>query len=393
MKNPEFPPVENRAAEEQELSEKDKEQVREARNILLEIIKEKNRARIPGGQKEMEKRERLIGEMSGYEKTLRRLLERLGYGDVNIRKIGNNLLEIPIAKPKNHPDLGEEYGFKGGQARAALLRELAIDPKASVRDVDIARIYDEDIHGRDDVIAQAYSPEDYNNGHGVEELERDYFESRDFTINEVLVADNKIYVTKECLLDTVRRIVRFSNFEKRSAKEPLENWPNGFFVNDKLMAKAVRLAAAEAVRGRRLEIADGEVYKNFPINDFHFALHLDRALEQGWDVAMEYIRDMSRRGQLFVESRFYENIENPEEYPADFFKKFIVDIRQRNTFLFRHAPSGMFEAEEKFFEELYRFVEQHQAASVVAKDPKYQAELKYGDIAEEFEKQLAKKHP
>ena len=132
MKNPEFPPVENRAAEEQELSEKDKEQVREARNILLEIIKEKNRARIPGGQKEMEKRERLIGEMSGYEKTLRRLLERLGYGDVNIRKIGNNLLEIPIAKPKNHPDLGEEYGFKGGQARAALLRELAIDPKASV---------------------------------------------------------------------------------------------------------------------------------------------------------------------------------------------------------------------------------------------------------------------
>ena len=56
MKNPEFPPVENRAAEEQELSEKDKEQVREARNILLEIIKEKNRARIPGGQKEMEKR-------------------------------------------------------------------------------------------------------------------------------------------------------------------------------------------------------------------------------------------------------------------------------------------------------------------------------------------------
>lgn len=60
-----------------------------------------------------------------------------------------------------------------------------------------------------------YAEDDLANGHGVTTVEEDYFETRDFTINEVMVADNKIIISKDCLLDTVRGILRITDFEKK----------------------------------------------------------------------------------------------------------------------------------------------------------------------------------
>jgi len=358
-----------------------REGTHEAVNILARIIEEKNRAKVPGGDTAMVKHERLIGEISAYEKTIQRILERLGYGDVAFRKVGSNLFEIPIKKAKDYPDIGKQYGFKGGQARAILLRELGIDPRASVRDVDIARLYDEDTDGTDEVTAQQYAPEDYQNGHGVERLERDYFESRDFTMNEVLATDNKLYLTKECPLDSIRRIVRFSKHERQELREHRQDkWKGGFFINDKLMAKAVRFTAAEAARGERMEIADKEAYKHLEINDFHLALHLDRALEQGWNVAMEYIRQMQKHGQI------------PEDVddPADFLKNFIREMGQSGAFIFRHAPSNMYDNEERFLQELNEFIARHQS-SRPRSEILLESEERYGDIAAEFEQSLARK--
>lgn len=265
----------------------------------------------------------IMSSGSEYEKTLGRLLERYGC-HAKVEKIGNGLFRIPLAHHYLQP-LPEGYGYIGGAARATLLRELGIDSSAQPRDKDIVRIVDKDILGLDANLAQKYSAEDYAHGHGVQELAPDYFKTRDFTINETLVYGDWIYVTKDCLFDTLRRILRFTDYETHDDEES---------QNSKLFAKAIRLASEEIVRGRKLEIQNKEAYQFANISPFYMALHLDRAFKRGNNVAVEYVRQLISMRQL------PDVVDNPIR-AMDYLLQ-----AMENPYIFQYAPKSIIEIDE-----------------------------------------------
>jgi len=206
------------------------------------------------------------------------------------------------------------------------------------RDVDIVRILDIDILELDSTLAETYSLEDYAHGHGVQELQHDYFNTRDFTINEVLVYGNWIYLTKHCLLDTVRRVLRFTEYEQKNG-----NTNDDMEVSQKLLAKAVRLASEEIAQGKKIEINNKEVYQFTNIKPFFIALHLDRAFSRGNEVAIEYVRQLVSLEQL------PESITDPIK-AVDYLLE-----AMDNPYIFQHAPKSIVEVDTKIDEMYEKF--------------------------------------
>ena len=130
----------------------------------------------------------------------------------NTKEISPGIFSIPVGNHFWDKRLPAGYGFKGGAARALLLRALKISHTAEPRDIDIVRIAKtEPYPGADAEIASTFSPEDFRYGNGVEPLGEThdaYFASRDLTINEVYATDNEIFATKKCITDTMRFILR-----------------------------------------------------------------------------------------------------------------------------------------------------------------------------------------
>jgi len=336
-------------------------------NILDNIIEQKNVKKFKKFRSGQLKVEKKVDIVSKYEESLKRLLEIYGVKDLKIIKIGENLFEIPLKK-NDIEELEYGYGFKGGKARNILEYKLGFQKIMPARDVDLVKYIENDDSEKDDVMALKYSPEDFKNGYGIERLENNYFDSRDFTINELLVAHNKIVLTKNCLLDTARGIIRFSEYEKKELfnrrgnfesvennekttylekyKEEKSKNKKRFFVNDKLMAKALRLFVNQLDR-RHAKIADEEVYSYLDINNFHIALHLDRALGQSYDVAMKYIKKLIDLGQIEAN---YEN--DPEKVLLDFVKM----IKEEDSFIFRNEALKTLNEEQKELNDLDRFI-------------------------------------
>lgn len=230
---------------------------------------------------------------------LTRWLKRFHNVDVELHELEDDTFFISTMElPDEVPQLPEGYGYKGGAARAILEHALGLD-SAKPRDLDLVYIGNSENEDRElsRELAEEFMPEDYSHGHGVESLEEDYFDSRDFTLNEVLYDGQGVTCTKECLTDLMRNIVRFSEYVKG---EPYDYNNDDFFVSPKLMAKALRLVGDVRVRGKeRARLADEtESLREVYIDEFHMSLHLDRALEQGMDVAEEYVSELSQRGFL-----------------------------------------------------------------------------------------------
>lgn len=339
-------------------------------NILDEIIADKQRSVF--GRWPREKVLALEKGVSGeaqYEKTLKRLLERYGVDpNVEIKKIGTDIFSVAIDSTMSH-DLPENYGFKGGAARSALLKMLGISD-VDPRDLDLVSFIDSNDDNAGEIL-EKYSPDDFASGHGVETLTKDYFSTRDFTINELVLTGDRVIVTKQALLDNVRGVIRFSEFEKNNSRiHDEERGPSQKF--NKLMAKALRLAAELIVRGRRCEIADGQYFQYLDINNFHIALHLDRALERGPEVAREYFRLLvesgQRRGDL-------DDIDN------EIFN-FVSQSMEDGSFVFRFANPKVFATEGDYFADKLREYDEENSGE---DDPRYAAEKKYGSYAKKFD--------
>jgi hypothetical protein len=188
-----------------------------------------------------------------------------------------------------HLKLPHGYGYKGGVARELLRAALKLpDSLGSIRDLDVVRLQaicpDYQL---DEAVAQQFMPEDYACGHGVESIFNidDYLKSRDITLNEVLWSGDTLYASLDCVTDTLRGILRFSAFELDVEEE---------CFNDKLLAKVFRLQAEAAAAGELLAIA--AMPYQVGISAFHIALHLDRALAKGEDVAQRYLAGLSQAG-------------------------------------------------------------------------------------------------
>ena len=276
--------------------------------------------------------ERNIGnKLSQYEALLKKWLTRYTKKEVAIRKNESGQLEIPIENlPTFIPRLPEGYGYKGGAARTILEYALGL-PISPPRDLDIVFVGEsEDVTLSDD-LAEKYMPDDFENGYGVEPLEEDYFGTRDFTLNEVLYDGGKIICTRKCLTDLLRNIIRFTDYEKHESYTP----DREFYIYPKLLAKAVRMVALARTRGHQRARITREIgpLRGWGIDDFHLALHLDRAMEQGPEVAKAYMDIMHKNGII------------PSEIQSvnDFFKYLMT----KTDFIFRCAPPQEIE-EDKF---------------------------------------------
>jgi len=140
---------------------------------------------------------------------------------------------LPVINHFSDKRLPIGYGYKGGAARALLLRTLDIDPTYVPRDIDVVRLtWLKDSGELDAKVAQENMPDDFAYGAGVEVVsDRDeYLTSRDFRLNEVLATDDRIIFTRGALLDTIRHIIRPTSFEQGECG----------MVGPKMLAKMLR---------------------------------------------------------------------------------------------------------------------------------------------------------
>lgn len=270
-----------------------------------------------------------IREISAYEQTLKSYLGRQGI-KTELKKISASLFEISLDdNDLIFEDLPKGYVYHGGAARAILARKLGIEENSDSRDIDLAYAGPENARIHDDRLMEKYSPEDFAHGHGVSSVSDDYFSTRDFTINELLVAGNKLVLSKDCLLDTVRGVVRITDFEKQESVD--EEHP--YYIKPKLLAKALRLAAV-----KEMSLADKEEYACREIDAFHIALHLNRAIEQGREVVEEYVKLLKENKQI------------PEDLNS---LKQIIDYLHQNTdFVFRIDQKKRLAAESEIIENI-----------------------------------------
>jgi len=271
----------------------------------------------------LKKREQLIEGLDIFN-----LLKRYKIDISNIKQISNGLFKIKIFESYKDKKLPEAYAFKGGAARSLLLRVLGIDKNSMPRDFDLARVGVEPYEGADDEVAEKFMPQDFEYGDGVEVISsiKRYLNTRDFTLNELLATEHSIILTKACLLDTVRHIIRLSDYEKEEEIRSGE-------LNEKLLAKGLRLYSAELLHydAKFTSTIIFDLSKVY-INKFWLALHLDRALEIGDDVAQKYV-------DILVQTEILpDNIKTVED-AAGFLIKFLYD------FSFRYVQKDQWEIE------------------------------------------------
>lgn len=148
------------------------------------------------------------------------------------------------------PTLPEGYGFKGGAARAALEAELGSFP-GPVRDLDLVRIGPGE-QGEEARLAEMYMPDDAAHGWGVEEIRSlaDYLNTRDFSINEVILVGDLLIASFDAIDDMLDRVIRPSAFE--------QNADGG--VPTKLTVKALRFQAERALVGEFWEVLECDAF-------------------------------------------------------------------------------------------------------------------------------------
>lgn len=183
-------------------------------------------------------------------------------------------------------ELPEGVAIMGGSARA-IAHRVVCGEDARVRDIDLVALdglYDlevVDLHG----LSREYMPDDYTYGHGIDVVTLDsYFATRDLTINEVIVAGDKLLISHQGRDDLRNKIVRPTEYES-------EGWEYG--IGPKLAVKAQLMAALfEQMYGKgKCRGFDERAALDSAIG-FYLALGLSKALQYGRQVTQGFLRRM-----------------------------------------------------------------------------------------------------
>lgn len=334
-----------------EFNKRDKKEVlpqeydRTIQDQLLKVFKDSYPEIINRSLEDVEKREKRIGFIDSelFDKESLDAIKRFDV-DVSLIKINGQTgrYEIDLSETNQHVDIPEGYAYKGGAARAVLLRVLGIDVEAEPRDFDIVRLSEkEPFVGADDYFSQEYMADDYEFGDGVEVV-RDqdgYFNSRDLTINEILVTGEKIEMTLQGLQDTIRHILRITPYEIDRARVDY-----GDKLPHKLMAKTLRLYSESIERyGEEKaflpEEGQSAAYEEVFITPFYIGVHLDRAFQQGDEVAEKYVKSLKRSKQI------PDHINSARELAF-----YINRLMNHEPFYYRYAPISQIELENDWYE-------------------------------------------
>ena len=254
----------------------------------------------------------------------------LNWDDVEI--LPNQTVAIYIKTPFSEKQLPVGVVYKGGAARELLKRALGMPVISEPRDIDLAYIGETPLTLEQELsIAEYMHVEDLEHSstgfHLVEPVGANYFKNRDFTINECYATDTKVVCTVDCLFDTARHIIRATPYEIGFGR-----------VKPKTVAKATRFWCETihpfneaAIMG----IPDWQFEDMFKYT-FALLLNLDKAMQNGPDVAQRYVDELNRWGCFKDVS-----IRTPDEALAYLLTFMEEDYR------FRYAPQEQFIAEEK----------------------------------------------
>lgn len=206
-------------------------------------------------------------------------------------RTGENRCAFEFEGKRPLPKLPIGYFFKGSAPREQLRRLLFPDRHPlKVRDFDLVRL-SETPDTEDHRLSMKYMDEDYEHGRGVEVVESKdiYFQTRDLTMNEVLFQDRTLECTFRALEDLASGTIRTTEHVTYAKGE----------VQGRTYLKAIRLYSESTIRNydTRLELNEAP-----QLVDFDIALHLERALSIGPEVAEEYLTVLWQRG-LFLVSR------------------------------------------------------------------------------------------
>ncbi|RIL07567.1 MAG: hypothetical protein DCC75_09910 [Proteobacteria bacterium] len=131
-----------------------------------------------------------------------------------IIRIAGDLVRFKSPPLSKLPRMPAGYGFKGGAARYAL--GVVISERSlcgSIRDFDLVRIAPDGdamrTAARDGALAKRFMAEDFKNGHGVERVAslQAYFDSRDLTINEVLLFNGQLICSRRAIQHAIQGVI------------------------------------------------------------------------------------------------------------------------------------------------------------------------------------------
>lgn len=188
----------------------------------------------------------------------------------------------------------------------------------------------------DQVVAEEFMPDDLalTKHEVVEEVDDDYFQSRDVTINEVYADDQFIFASKQCILDTVRHIIRATPQEL--------GWDgNDKKLGPKMLSKVLRFWVETIHRygEGHLTINEGQFSEAF-IRPFWLLVQLDKALQGNRHVAIAYTEKLKFYGQLPA------TIQTPEQAAL-----YLADLVDGPAFVFRFAERQQFDLEDRWLDE------------------------------------------
>lgn len=180
-------------------------------------------------------------------------------------------------------ELPEGICVMGGVARS-IARELLTGEIEPIRDIDLVAINDfADGELNDDVIdeySKKYMLDDYNYGHGIgfENLDN-YFNTRDFTVNQVLIHKGELLISEQAIDDFEENIIRPTKFEK-----PYEDW----YLKSKLAVKGLLMKVVLDDISESVSTLEDFNINAYRMSPFFVALGLNKAFDRGKETARNF---------------------------------------------------------------------------------------------------------
>lgn len=241
-------------------------------------------------------RDRKVAEITKDNEILQRFVRRHTGVELDLSEYDEekDVFNISFVGESFVPNLPQDYVYSGGVARTALERMLKIDLYGHPRDLDVVYAGNNEDKNLSNEVAAKYMPDDYSYGFGVKSCDEEYFETRDFTINEIYFTGTEIHCTKQCLFDTVRGIVRITENEKGESYKGADK----YFVQWRLLAKALRFVVLKEDTQHKFSFANEEAIGWEGIGNFQMALNLDRAMGHSAIVAEKFVDELVKRNLL-----------------------------------------------------------------------------------------------
>ena len=185
-------------------------------------------------------------------------------------------------------ELPHGVAVMGGVARS-IAREIITGEREPTRDIDLVNIVDEEgnseaDHDTLDALSRKFMPNDYAFGHGIKNDTLDhYFKTRDFTINQSLIKDDKLIISDFAYNDLQENIIRPTYFEHPYG---------GDDVGSRLFLKALMMRSVLSQISDSIPLIEDMERPEY-IDSFDVALFLNKAMSRGAETARVFTEDLA----------------------------------------------------------------------------------------------------